>query len=165
MIEFTRIYATTENNKNDTTVGASDAEEAVKTADTGTVESQGTDVETSDSGTMDTLDTDTLDTGNDSNQPGESGHSVSSSDLDNQNNVFHGDSNGVSDSDVEAPTETAPDVLSSEVGYQTSAQTDYSATLTHIDGALTLIVFLMLFYWCEHKISIAVRYFTGKGIN
>lgn len=48
---------------------------------------------------------------------------------------------------------------------ETLVSHDYTEVLQSIDTKLSLIIFLMLVFWCIKHIRIAVRSFTGRGIE
>lgn len=57
--------------------------------------------------------------------------------------------------------ELVEDAAETEVLYSA----DTLAVLERIDYKLSIIVFLLLFYWCAHKIKNSVRGFTGRGLD
>lgn len=156
MDEFTRIYETTENNE----TGES---EENKAADTETVSETGVNEESM-----------VIDgTGDDGSDAGESLASevVDPADISSGDSGY--DTGTVSDSDIfdvsgsdqkSTPEVSAGDV-SSEVRYQTAAPVDYTDALEQINGSLTLITWLLLFFWCYQRIKNAARAFTGRNLK
>ena len=156
MNEFTRIYATTENNE----IGES---EENKTADSETV-SESESVE--ESVVVDG-------SGDDGSDAGESlaDEIVDPADISSGDSVFDtgavsdSDFSDVSGSDQKSTSEVSAGNVSFEIGYQTTDPVDYTDALEHIDGSLTLIIWLLLFFWCYQRIKNAVRAFTGRNLK
>jgi len=156
MNEFTRIYATTENNE----TGES---EENKTADTETVSESESDEES-------VVDDGPADDGSDAGEsladeivdPADISSGDSGSDT---GTVSDSDISDVSGSDQKSALEVSTGDVSSEVRYQTTAPVDYTDALEHINGSLTLIIWLLLFFWCYQRIKNAVRAFTGRNLK